>query len=137
MTNPDPNQPRYPYGGGTDNPSESTAYTNPGGPTGVESTETAPLTTNGLSLTASVPRHPGVLPGISASGTDTPTTHPNDVIGLTPASIGESAVDRGADPEGGVDPLTGAPREAGQDETAGATETTSGSSPAAFPEPTP
>lgn len=126
-----PNQVRYPYGGGTDNPSESTAYDNPGGPTLVASVETAPLSLDGESLTSSVVRHPPLPAGIAQSGTDSPTGS----IAETAAGVGEyeSALLRSEDPEGGIDPVTGAPREAGQDETAGATETTSGTSPTGFP----
>lgn len=139
MANPNPNEPNFPYSGGTDNPGDDTSK--PGGPTGVASTETAPLSKSGswtqqtpsASLTASVERHPPLPAGLAQGGTD--TVLPPGVQAVPPAAAGfESLVDRGADPEGGVDPVSGSPREAGQDETAGATETTSGVTPAAFPQ---
>ena len=127
-----PNQPRYPYGGGTDNPSESTAYTNPGGPTNVAATETAPLTHGNASLASIDERFPPVVHGISQAGTDT------TIVGVVPevASGVESAVDIGGDTGGPtVDPITGRVRVSGQDETVGETETTTGITPTAFPEP--
>lgn len=129
-----PNQVNYPYGGGTDNPGDDTSK--PGGPSNVASTETAPLTLTGASLTASIARHPQVPTTIAQAGTDTILPAGAQAVGLTAAGL-ESSVDRGADPEGGIDPVTGSPRQAGQDEVAGATETTSGSAPSAFPEPNP
>lgn len=143
MANPNPNEPNYPYSGGTDNPGDDTSK--PGGPTNVAATETAPPSfagnwTNGAipsqSLASSVERHPPLPAGVAQGGTD--TVLPPGVQAVPPSAAGfESLVDRGADPEGGTDPLYGTAREAGQDEVAGATETTSGSAPAAFPEPNP
>jgi hypothetical protein len=140
MANPNPNEPNFPYSGGTDNPGDDTSKA--GG--GVQ-TETAPLTlagswTNGSipsqSLTSSVERHVALPVGIAAGGTD--TVLPAGVQAVPPSGAGfGSAVDRGVDPEGGVDPISGGPRESEQDETQGATETTSGTAPAAFPEPNP
>lgn len=133
-----PNQVRYPYSGGTDNPSEDTSLNNPGGPSSVASVETAPVTLSGSSLTAAIDRHPPLPAGIAQGGSDTVLPDGIKVVGQTAASIGAwGGRDRAADPEGGIDPVTGLPREAGQDETAGATETTTGVSPAAFPEPNP
>lgn len=134
MANVNPNEPNFPFSGGTDNPGDDTSKA--GGPTDVVSTETAPLTTSGASLTASVDRHPPLPTGLAQGGTD--TVLPLGTQAVPPSGAGiESAVDRGADPEGGVDPVSGLPRVAGQDETAGATETTSGQTPSAFPEPNP
>jgi hypothetical protein len=136
-----PNEPNYPYSGGTDNPGDDTSKA--GG--GVQ-TETAPLSLAGnwtnssipsKSLAASVERHSPLPAGIAQGGTD--TVLPAGMQAVPPANTGglESAVDRGPDPEGGTDPIQGTPREAGQDETAGETETTSGAAPLAFPEPNP
>lgn len=135
MANPNPNEPSYPYSGGTDNPGDDTSK--PGGPSNVAATETAPLTLSGSSLTASVVRNPPLPAGLPQVGTD--TVLPAGVVAVPPTAAGfeSDAFLRTGDPEGGVDPVTGAPREAGQDETAGATETTSGQAPAAFPEPNP
>ncbi len=144
MANPNPNEPNFPYSGGTDNPGDDTSKA--GGPTSVAAVETAPLSTSGAwtngavpskSLASSVERHAPLPVGIAQGGTD--TVLPAGVQAVPPAyssSFG-SAVDRGADPEGGTDPLYGTAREAGQDEVEGATETTSGSAPAAFPETNP
>lgn len=136
MTNPNPNEPTFPYSGGTDNPGDDTSHA--GGPSNVAATETAPLTLSGPSLTASVERHAALPAGLAQGGTD--TVLPPGVQAVPPSAGGDGGWqgrDRSADPEGGVDPVTGAPREAGQDETAGASETTSGAAPAAFPEPNP
>lgn len=141
--NPNPNEPNYPYSGGTDNPGDDTSKA--GGPTNVAATETAPPTlagswTNGSipskSLASSVERHAPLPAGLAQGGTD--TVLPAGVQAVPPSNTGglESAVDRGADPEG-LDPIYGTPRESGQDEVAGATETTSGVAPASFPEPNP
>lgn len=128
-----PNQPRYPFSGGTDNPSEDTSYNNPGGPSNVAAVETAPLTSNEKSLTASVVRHPPLPAGIPQGGTD--TVLPDGVLSVPISASGleGEVLLRDSDPEGGVDPVTGKPREAGQDETAGETETTTGLSPSGFP----
>ena len=134
MANPNPNEPSFPYSAGTDNPGANTAIA--GGPSGIASTETAPLTLSGAALTASIARTPNLPPGIAAGGSDTVLPGGMQAVPLVAAGF-ESTVDRGADPEGGVDPVTGAPRQAGQDEVAGATETTPGSTPTAFPEPNP
>lgn len=136
MANPNPNEPTFPYSGGTDNPGDDTSK--PGGPTNVAATETAPITTSGASLTASVDRHAPLPTGVAQGGTD--TVLPAGTQAVPPSSAGfESAIDRGADPSGGVqfDPISGEVREAGQDETAGETGTTSGQTPGAFPEPNP
>lgn len=129
-----PNEPNYPYSGGTDNPGDNTAIA--GGPAFAASTETGPLDLTGKSLTASVVRTPPLPAGIAQGGTDTVLPPGVVAVPLTAAGF-ESAVDRGPDPEGGIDPVSGAPREAGQDETAGASETTPGTAPPAFPEPNP
>lgn len=130
MANPNPNEPNFPYSAGTDNPSGSTAIA--GGPSNVASTETAPLTLSGASLTASIARTPNLPPGIAAGGSDTVLPAGMQAVPLVAAGF-ESAVDRGPDPEGGGDPVTGSPRQSGQDEVAGASETTPGTSPSAFP----
>lgn len=135
MANPNPNEPNYPYSGGTDNPGDDTSQ--PGGPSNVAATETAPLDFTGSSLTASVVRHPPLPAGLPQGGSDTVLPAGVQAVPVSGSAVEWGGRDRSADPEGGVDPLTGAPREAGQDETAGATETTSGVSPAAFPEPNP
>jgi len=132
FTNPNPNEPNFPYSGGTDNPGDNTSL--PGGPSDVAATETAPLTLQGPSLTAVAPRTPSLPAGIAAGGTDTVLPPGMQAVPLVAAGF-ESTVDRGRSPGGGVDPVTG--RQSGQDEVAGATETTSGISPAAFPEPNP
>lgn len=133
--NPNPNEPRFPFSGGTDNPGDNTQL--PGGPTNVAATETAPLTLSGPSLTASVERHAALPVGLAQGGTDTVLPGGQTVVPEV-ASGFESTVDRGRDSGGPtVDPITGAVRVAGQDETVGETETTSGESPAAFPEPNP
>lgn len=131
MTNPNPNEPTFPFSGGTDNPGDDTSK--PGGPTNVASTETAPLlpVPHVAGVVNAEGIHPPVVAGLSSQGTDTPL---GALQAVPPTGDGfESAVDRGPDPEGGIDPVTGSPREAGQDETAGATETTSGESPEQFP----
>lgn len=131
MTNPNPNEPTFPFSGGTDNPGDDTSK--PGGPTNVASTETAPLlpVPHVAGVVNAEGIHPPVVAGLSSQGTDTPL---GALQAVPPTGDGfESAVDRGPDPEGGIDPVTGSPREAGQDETAGATETTSGETPGQFP----
>lgn len=122
----DPNQPSYPYGGGTDNPGDSTAVAS--SYNAAAASETGLLSARQLGVT-----YPPHLAPIAQAGTDTPLAL-NANIPIVAAGF-ESVVDRGADPEGGTDPIGGTAREAGQDETAGATETTSGASPAAFPQP--
>lgn len=143
MANPNPNEPNFPYSGGTDNPGDDTSKA--GGPSNVAAVETSLLTfagstTNGSipsqALASSVERHPPLPAGIAQGGTDTVLPAGMQAVPPSGANFG-SAVDRGVDPEGGIDPLYGTPREAGQDETAGATETTSGAAPSAFPEPNP
>lgn len=135
MANPNPNEPNFPYSGGTDNPGDDTSK--PGGPSNVAATETAPLTLSGPSLTASIARNPPLPVGLPQQGSD--TVLPAGVVAVPPTAAGleGEVLLRSADPEGGVDPVSGGPRQAGQDETAGATETTSGQAPAAFPEPNP
>lgn len=144
MANPNPNEPNFPFGAGTDNPGDDTSKA--GGPTSAQAVETAPLSVSGswtqqtpsASLAASVERRVPLPAGIAQGGTD--TVLPPGTQAVPPAASGfESLVDRGADPSGGVqfDPISGEQREAGQDETLGETETTSGQSPAAFPEPNP
>ena len=134
MANPNPNEPNFPYSGGTDNPGDNTAL--PGGPSNVAATETAPLTLSGSSLTVVAPRTPSLPAGIAAGGTDTVLPGGMQAVPLVATGL-ESAIDRGTAPAGGVDPVTGNPRQHGQDEVAGAYATTSGVSPAAFPEPNP
>lgn len=137
MANPNPNEPNFPYSGGTDNPGDNTAI--PGGPTDAQAVETAPLqpVPHVSGVVAGEGIHPGLVAGIPAQGSDTILPAGMQAVGPTAAGLEGAIPGRGADPEGGVDPVTGAPREAGQDETAGATETTSGQSPSAFPEPNP
>jgi hypothetical protein len=126
--NPNPNEPNYPYSGGTDNPGDNTAIAS-------SYNATAASETGLLS-----PRQEGVIyppfaAPISQAGTDSPIA----LGGVIPETPGyESGVDRGTDTGGTyTDPVTGDVREAGQDETAGEEETTSGTTPSAFPEPTP
>lgn len=121
-----PNQAVYPYGGGTDNPSESTAYSNPGGGAGAGSLETGAPFQTGFKLS-----YPST---ITANSQDTVLPPGFSNVPLLAAGFSAST-DRGVDPEGGVDPLTGAPREAGQDEVPGATEVTTGTTPTGFPQP--
>jgi hypothetical protein len=129
MANPNPNEPNYPYSGGTDNPGDNTAI--------ASSYNASAASETGLLS----PRQEGVIyppfaAPISQSGTDSPLA-PNAVIPEV-ASGFESGTDRGADTGGVyVDPATGLVREAGQDETAGESETTSDTTPSAFPEPNP
>jgi hypothetical protein len=128
---PNPNEPTFPYSGGTDNPGDDTSI--PGGPSNVAATETAPLDTVGASLTASIVRYPPLPVGLAQTGTDTQL---GEMQAVPPTGDGwdvENPLTAG-DPEGGVDD-TG--RVAGQDETAGETETTGLTSPSAFPEPNP
>lgn len=115
-----PNEPTYPYSGGTDNPGDNTAIA--GG--GVQTETGAPVT--GV-------LHPSIVAGLAVGGSD--YSLPAGMQAVPPSGAGfESAVDRGVDP-GGPDPITG--RSPGQDETAGETETTPDLSPSAFPEPNP
>lgn len=133
-TNPNPNEPRYPYGGGTDNPGDNTQIA--GGPTNAQATETGPLTLSGPSLTASVERHAALPVGLAQGGTDTVLPPGQSVVPLSGAGFETEVEDEDT---GGVtvDPVTGDVRESGQDETAGETETTPGVSPSAFPETNP
>jgi hypothetical protein len=127
VANPNPNEPSYPYSGGTDNPGDDTSRA--GGGVMVET-----------GIPGAALLHPGLPTTIAAGGTDTILPAGAQAVPATGAgweSSAEYGGERSADPEGGIDPVTGAPREAGQDETQGATETTSGQAPAAFPEPTP
>lgn len=127
FVNPNPNEPNYPYGGGTDNPGDDTSKA--GGPVDYASTETgAPPT---------AVRHPPVVAGVAQAGTD--TLLPAGVQAVPPTNDGlEATSDIGADPSGGVTfNADGTVRVAGQDEVAGETETTSGVTPSAFPEPNP
>jgi hypothetical protein len=125
-----PNSPNYPYSGGTDNPGDDTSKA--GG--GIFTSSGRP-SLNPLALAAGVARHAGIIPTLAQSQEDTTL---GALQAVPPTASGfESLVDRGADPEGGIDPVTGSPRQSGQDEVAGATETTSGVSPVAFPEPNP
>lgn len=125
-----PNQVRYPYGGGTDNPSESTAYTNPGGPSDVAAVETGTPPTHVL--------HPPIVAGLPQAGSDTTL---GGLQAIPPSGAGFEAPDGTLiwTDTGGVtvDPVTGNVRVPGQDETVGESETTTGVSPTAFPEPTP
>lgn len=135
MTNPNPNEPNYPYGGGTDNPGDNTAIA--GGPTDAQATETAPLQ---VGASGPAVRFPPTVVGVSQQGTDTPLA-PGQVVGSAAAGLEGWVPLRSSDPEGGVLVIgTGSgavAREAGQDEVAGATEITSGEAPTAFPEPNP
>lgn len=118
FTNPNPNEPRFPFSGGTDNPGDNTAIA--GGGVQIE-TGAPPLN----------PIRPPILGVPGASDTVLPAGM--QAVPLTSTGF-ESAVDRGVDP-GGPDPVTG--RVPGQDETVGETETSPAQSPAAFPEPNP
>lgn len=137
MTNPNPNEPTFPYSGGTDNPGDDTSHA--GGPSNVAATETAPLTLSGPSMTASIDRHPALPVGLAAGGSD--TVLPAGMQAVPPSGAGfESGADYGEERSadtGGVVAPGGAVRVPGQDETAGETETTPDTSPAAFPEPNP
>lgn len=110
------NEPNTPYFGGTDNPGDNTALAGRG-------VNTEPC--------ALGPRQLGV--GFSVFGGQDTT------IGLVPASGGDSGSDYGnasTDPAGPT--LSGGKlRVPGQDETIGEEETSGGTSPTAFPEPTP
>lgn len=123
MTNQNPNDPGFPYGGGTDNPSGSTASTNPGGGVGVETGR--PFTKG--------PAFYSTLGG----GSDT------NLGGLAAVPVSgagfEASADYGNERATGEGPgsTTDPTREPGQDETAGATEVTPGTSPSTFPEPNP
>ncbi len=75
MANPNPNEPNFPYSGGTDNPGDDTSKA--GGPSNVASVETSlpsvsAAWTNGhvpsQSLAASVERHPPLPVGIAQGG---------------------------------------------------------------------
>jgi hypothetical protein len=128
--NPNPNEPRYPYGGGSDNPGDNTSYTNPGGPTDVQAVETGAPPTAVL--------HPPIVVGVAQGGTD--TILPAGMQAVPPSNVGslESTIDRGKDTGGvTVDPVTGDVRVPGQDEVQGEMETTTGITPPAFPEPNP
>jgi hypothetical protein len=126
MANGNPNEPNYPYSGGTDNPGDNTALA--GGPSNFASTET------GAPVLIETPVH--LPPGLAATGSD--TVLPAGVQAVPPSGAGfESGADYGEErsaDSGFVEPDG---RQAGQDETAGATETTSDKSPGAFPEPNP
>src|ERR1700757_1329537 len=102
--NQNPNEPGYPYGGGTDNPGDTRAT--PGGPSNVAATETAPLTTSGASLTASVQRTPPLPAGISQQGTDTVLPAGAQAVPPTAAGLEGEVPGRGQD-SGGPDPVTG------------------------------
>lgn len=123
-----PNEPNYPYSGGTDNPGDDTSQASAYNASAAS--ETGLLSPRQTGVT-----YPPYAAPISQAGTDVPLAQ-NASIPILAAGF-ESLVDRGQDPDGGTDPITGGPRESGQDETAGASETTSGASPAAFPEPNP
>jgi hypothetical protein len=119
--NPNPNEPNFPYGGGTDNPGDNTA-----------------LAGGGVQTETGAPPTQVIFPSLShglAKGSD--TVIPVGFHGDVPMTdIGfESTQDadiQESDPAGQL-----GPREAGQDETVGETETTSGVVPTAFPEPQP
>jgi hypothetical protein len=126
--NPNPNEPNYPYGGGSDNPGDNTAL--PGGPSNVAAVETGTPLTHVL--------HPAIPLVLAQGGSDT------QLGGLQAVPPSGAAFEAPDDTEldtdtGGptVDPVTGNVRVPGQDETTGETETTSGEAPVAFPEPTP
>jgi hypothetical protein len=128
--NPNPNEPNYPYGGGTDNPGDNTAYSNPGGPTDVQAVETGAPPTAVL--------YPSIM-GVVGKGTD--TILPPGMQAVPPTGSGfEAADDTELDTDTGgvtVDPVTGDVRVPGQDETQGEMETTTGVTPTGFPEPNP
>lgn len=132
MANPNPNEPIFPYGGGTDNPGDNTAQA--GGPTDVAATETAPLTMSGASLTASIQRNPPLPVGLPQQGSDTVLPAGMQAVPLVAAGFESEDLFRARD-TGGPDPATG--RSPGQDETAGEYETSPAQTPAAFPEPNP
>jgi hypothetical protein len=137
FVNPNPNEPSYPFGGGTDNPGDDTSKA--GGPSNVAATETAPLTLTGPSLTASVERHAALPVGLAQGGTDTVLPAGVQAIPVSGAGFESGAnygEERSAD-TGGVIAPGGAVRVPGQDETVGETETTPDTSPPAFPEPNP
>ncbi|GAC1530009.1 MAG: hypothetical protein NVS3B1_22110 [Marmoricola sp.] len=116
--------PLFPILGGTDNPSGSTAMSNPGG---------------GVSLTpAGRPNSQSTAFYGAAGGSDTNlgglAAVPVSGAGFEPADPGAF----GQDPSGGVSRAAdGSVRVSGQDEQAGTMETSPGISPTAFPEPTP
>lgn len=125
MPNPNPNEPTYPYGGGTDNPGDNTAL--PGGPTNFAQTETG------------VPALALLFPPINGTPGHSDTVLPAGMQAVPPSGAGFDSDDfQNESDTGGVtrDP-DGTIRESGQDEVAGGTETTGGDSPAAFPEPNP
>lgn len=130
FTNPNPNEPHYPYGGGSDNPGDDTSK--PGGPTSVASVETGPLTSRFTDV-----RHSPIVAGLAQGGTD--TVLPDGVLAVPPRfdrDLEAPAADRGTD-TGGVTVEENLVRVSGQDETLGETETTTGEAPSGFPEPTP
>jgi hypothetical protein len=131
FTNPNPNEPHFPYGGGSDNPGDNTGYTNPGGGVDVETG----LLSSGQALDSSHERFVPVLPGLAPNASD---TNLKGLQAVPPTSAGFDVDAEGADTGGPtVDPVTGNVREPGQDEVVGETETTTGESPSAFPEVNP
>jgi hypothetical protein len=126
MSITNPNEPRYPYGGGTDNPGDNTAIA--GGPSSYVATET------GTPKTAVI--HPRIPTTIAQFQED--TVLPGGTQAVPPTSTSFDVDAPGTDTGGvTVDPATGSVRVPGQDEVQGEMETTSGVSPAAFPEPNP
>jgi hypothetical protein len=117
-----PNEPNYPYSGGTDNPGDDTSKAGGGVQTETGAPPTAVL-------------HPPIVAGLAGGGTD--TLLPPGVEAVPPSGAGfESGADYGEERSAGGGPdATG--REPGQDEVAGATETSSDQAPASFPEPNP
>ena len=139
VPNVNPNEPSFPFGGGSDNPGDNTA--NPGGPTNLAATETGPPTiiphVDGAANAEGI--HPAVVSTLAQTGTDTPLPAGTQAVPAVGTGFEGNLPLRSADPSGGVtvDPISGTTRESGQDETVGETETSPGVSPAAFPEPNP
>jgi hypothetical protein len=128
MSVTNPNEPRYPYGGGTDNPGDNTAVA--GGPAWPSGLET------GAPPTAVI--HGTIPTTIAQSQSDYALPGGVQAVPPTSAGFGFPTDGRGRDTGGvTVDPVTGYVRVSGQDETQGEMETTPGVSPSAFPEPNP
>jgi hypothetical protein len=125
MSVTNPNEPTYPYGGGTDNPGDNTAL--PGGPSNVAAVET------GTPPTALI--HGAIPPTLPQAQTD--TILPAGMQAVPPTGAGWDVDNRGDDTGSPTIESDGSVHEPGQDETLGESETTSGDAPAAFPEPNP
>jgi hypothetical protein len=129
FVNPNPNEPRYPYGGGSDNPGDNTAVA--GGPSDFVATET------GAPKTAVL--HPAIPRTIAQFQEDTVLPGGTLSVPLVAAGL-EGWIPGGeTDPAGGVsvNPVTGYARVHGQNETQGQMGSVSGMAPPAFPEPNP